>query len=228
MAEYTWPSREATAVIGKEVDRLDGMAKATGAAKYTYDVNLKNQLIAVALGCPHAHCKITKLDVSAAEKTPGVVAVHIFEHAAVGREVELSAYLPDDDGERPAAECVIISGNLLHDERGEHGEPKSRSAYPLPVRLTALTHSFFKSIPKKRSSCSPCSPSTSYFTNSVTRYAWPPHSPIVPKTIIRFTHRFTNKPICAIDACCSKLHQDFDDRSICSRIANLFLGSNVE
>lgn len=88
MAEYSWPSREATAVIGKEHDRLDGMAKASGSAKYTYDVNLKNQLIAVALGCPHAHCKITKLDVSAAEKTPGVVAVHIFEHAAVGREVE--------------------------------------------------------------------------------------------------------------------------------------------
>lgn len=88
MAEYSWPSREATAVIGKEHDRLDGMAKASGAAKYTYDVNLKNQLIAAALGCPHAHCKITKLDVSAAEKTPGVVAVHVFDHAAVGREVE--------------------------------------------------------------------------------------------------------------------------------------------
>lgn len=88
MAEYSWPSRESTAVIGKEHDRLDGMAKATGAAKYTYDVNLKNQLIAVALGCPHAHCKITKLDVSAAEKTPGVVVVHIFDHAAIGREVE--------------------------------------------------------------------------------------------------------------------------------------------
>ena len=71
MALYSWPSREATTVIGKEHDRLDGMAKATGAAKYTYDVNLKNQLYAVALGCPYAHCKITKLDVSEAEKTPG-------------------------------------------------------------------------------------------------------------------------------------------------------------
>lgn len=88
MAQYSWPSRAATTVIGKEYDRLDGMAKATGAAKYTYDVNLKNQLIAAALGCPHAHCKITKLDVSAAEKTPGVVAVHIFGHAAVGSEIQ--------------------------------------------------------------------------------------------------------------------------------------------
>ncbi len=88
MAVYTWPSREATAVIGKELDRLDGMAKASGAAKYTYDVNLKNQLYAVALGCPHSHCKITKLDISAAEKTPGVVAVRIFDHAVVGSEIQ--------------------------------------------------------------------------------------------------------------------------------------------
>ena len=88
MAEYSWPSRGATTLIGKEQDRLDGIAKATGAAKYTYDINLKKQLIAVALGCPHAHCKITRLDTEAAEKTAGVAAVHVFEHAAVGNEIQ--------------------------------------------------------------------------------------------------------------------------------------------
>jgi len=88
MAEYTWPSRDAATSIGKSPNRLDGMAKATGAAKYTYDVNLKNQLVAVALSCPHAHCKITKLDVSGAEKTRGVVKVHIFDHAKEGSEIQ--------------------------------------------------------------------------------------------------------------------------------------------
>ena len=88
MAEYSWPTREAAKVIGTSPDRLDGLAKATGAAKYTYDINLKNQLIAVALGCPHAHCKITKLDVSGAEKTNGVVQVHVFEHAQEGSEIQ--------------------------------------------------------------------------------------------------------------------------------------------
>ena len=39
-------------------------------AKYTYDINLKKQLIAKALGCPHAHCKITSIDTNAAEATP--------------------------------------------------------------------------------------------------------------------------------------------------------------
>mgnify|MGYP006137494867 CR=1 FL=1 len=41
--------------------------KATGAAKYTYDVNLMNQLIVRALGCPHAHCRIVSVDVKAAQ-----------------------------------------------------------------------------------------------------------------------------------------------------------------
>ena len=88
MVEYKWPARDKSAVIGVEHDRLDGLAKATGAAKYTYDINLKNQLIAVALACPHAHCRIRSLDVSGVSGVPGVVHVHVFEHAKEGREIE--------------------------------------------------------------------------------------------------------------------------------------------
>ncbi len=53
------------------------MVKSTGAAKYTYDINLDNQLIVRALGCPHAHCRVKSVDTSAAEKVPGVVYVHL-------------------------------------------------------------------------------------------------------------------------------------------------------
>ena len=56
MAEYSWPARESATTIGESHRRLDGLVKSTGAAKYSYDINLKNQLYAVALGCPHAHC----------------------------------------------------------------------------------------------------------------------------------------------------------------------------
>ena len=60
MAErtYSWPTRDKAAVIGKAHDRLDGQSKSSGTAKYTYDVNLPNQLIVRALGCPHAHCRV--------------------------------------------------------------------------------------------------------------------------------------------------------------------------
>ena len=88
MVEYNWPSREQATVIGKEIKRLDGLAKATGAAKYSFDVNLKDQLIAVALGCPHAHCRIKSIDVSGAEKTKGVVHTHVFKHALAGSEIQ--------------------------------------------------------------------------------------------------------------------------------------------
>src|SRR5436305_15158617 len=35
--EYSWPSKDKSQAIGKRVKRLDGMDKATGKAKYTYD-----------------------------------------------------------------------------------------------------------------------------------------------------------------------------------------------
>ena len=49
---YSWPSRADSQVIGKDHDRLDGLVKSTGKAKYTYDINLPHQLIARA---PPAH-----------------------------------------------------------------------------------------------------------------------------------------------------------------------------
>ena len=75
MAEITipGPAKDKATAIGKRVKRLDGLAKSTGTAKYTYDINLKNQLIAKGLGCPHAHCKIKSIDVAPALKVPGVV-----------------------------------------------------------------------------------------------------------------------------------------------------------
>ena len=90
MAEitYAWPSREKSRLLGKSHDRIDGIAKATGEAKYTYDVNLKNQLIVKCLSAPHGHMRITRLDVAPAKAVPGVVHVHVFPHAGVGKEIQ--------------------------------------------------------------------------------------------------------------------------------------------
>src|SRR5215208_2122385 len=73
MAEYSWPTKDKATAIGKKVKRVDGPEKSTGKAKYTYDVNLPNMLIARGLGCPHANCKIKSIDVAPALKVPGVV-----------------------------------------------------------------------------------------------------------------------------------------------------------
>ncbi|HUY90304.1 MAG TPA: xanthine dehydrogenase family protein molybdopterin-binding subunit [Pirellulales bacterium] len=75
MAEYSWPKYGTAYVLGKETDRIDGLVKATGAAKYSYDINRKGMLFAKMLGCPHAHCKIKAIDASGAANLPGVRAV---------------------------------------------------------------------------------------------------------------------------------------------------------
>jgi len=62
-------------VVGKEVDRIDGLEKVTGEAKYAGDVKLKGMLHAKILRSPHAHARIASIDTSEAENLPGVRAV---------------------------------------------------------------------------------------------------------------------------------------------------------
>lgn len=76
-ATYAWPPSDKSKLLGTRVDRIDGLAKATGAAKYTYDVNFDNQLIVRALSCPHPHCLVKSVDVRKAEAVEGVVHVHL-------------------------------------------------------------------------------------------------------------------------------------------------------
>jgi xanthine dehydrogenase YagR molybdenum-binding subunit len=72
--------------IGKSPRRLDGPAKSTGRAKYSSDQNIKGMLFAAILSSPHAHARITAIDTSAAEKVPGVKAVHVY--APAGTEIQ--------------------------------------------------------------------------------------------------------------------------------------------
>lgn len=86
MAEYSWPKYGTASLLGTEQDRIDGVAKASGAAKYAYDIVEENMLLAKGLGCPHAHCKIKSIDTSKAEKVPGVRSVHTMKE--VGNEIQ--------------------------------------------------------------------------------------------------------------------------------------------
>ena len=62
-------------VIGQRVTRPDGIDKVTGRAKYGADAFAPGQLVALVLRSPHAHAKIKKIDISKAEKLPGVKAI---------------------------------------------------------------------------------------------------------------------------------------------------------
>jgi CO/xanthine dehydrogenase Mo-binding subunit len=62
-------------VINTHVHNVDGFAKVTGRATYTFDVKLPNMLYGKILRSPHPHAKILKIDYSKAMELPGVIGV---------------------------------------------------------------------------------------------------------------------------------------------------------
>ena len=86
MAEHDWPQAKHRRLIGKRISRLDGPAKVTGAAKYTYDLKRPGMLYAKVVRCPHAHARITKLDLEPARRMPGVKAIKAIQN--VGAELQ--------------------------------------------------------------------------------------------------------------------------------------------
>jgi len=87
--DYKWPARDQAALIGKPVERIDGVAKSTGTAKYAYDINPPKMLFARLLGCPHGHAMVKSIDASAARQVPGVVSVQIMKEPGEGRKSEV-------------------------------------------------------------------------------------------------------------------------------------------
>jgi xanthine dehydrogenase YagR molybdenum-binding subunit len=84
-----WPKKRR--LLGTKVKRLDGPAKATGRAKYSYDINRPGMLHGLILRSPHAHAKIKSIEVDAARKAPGVKAVILLGIAKDGTVEEADA-----------------------------------------------------------------------------------------------------------------------------------------
>jgi xanthine dehydrogenase YagR molybdenum-binding subunit len=67
-------------VIGRATDRIDGPYKTTGTAPYAYEHN-KEAAYGYVVGSSIAKGRITSLDVSAAQRAPGVLAVVTADNA---------------------------------------------------------------------------------------------------------------------------------------------------
>jgi 4-hydroxybenzoyl-CoA reductase alpha subunit len=61
--------------VGKNVPRVDAEVKVTGEATFTADVRLPNMLLGRLVRSPLPHAKILNIDISRAERLPGVKAV---------------------------------------------------------------------------------------------------------------------------------------------------------
>jgi putative selenate reductase molybdopterin-binding subunit len=66
--------------IGKNVDKIDAMALATGQPLFTDDISFPNTLHIKILYSPHAHAIIEDIDTSEAEKIPGVKLILTYKN----------------------------------------------------------------------------------------------------------------------------------------------------
>ena len=87
MAKSNWPEADKRKFIGKRIDRIDGPAKTTGAAKYSYDINRPGMLWARLTTSPYARAEVQEIDTSEVEKMPGVAAVWK-DDELIGKEVQ--------------------------------------------------------------------------------------------------------------------------------------------
>jgi xanthine dehydrogenase YagR molybdenum-binding subunit len=79
MPDYSWPGPPDRTLIGTRVTRVDAPLKVSGRAKYTYDYQGPDMLFGKVLRSPHPKARIVSIDVSAAEKLPGVKAVEVIQ-----------------------------------------------------------------------------------------------------------------------------------------------------
>jgi len=104
-------------VMGHPLKRLDGPAKSSGRAKYNSDIHPKDLLFGTLLTCPHAHARITSIDITPAQKIPGVTAVRAIKKAGdeiqwAGTEVAAIA-ATDEEIARDAVRAIKVEYEVL-------------------------------------------------------------------------------------------------------------------
>ena len=89
-----WDGRAQLRVMGQRVPRIDGPEKVTGRARYCFDVQFPGMLHAAVVRSPHAHARIERVDVSDAEKMPGVHATYVVERLLGPAELKVKPANP--------------------------------------------------------------------------------------------------------------------------------------
>jgi xanthine dehydrogenase YagR molybdenum-binding subunit len=78
--DFNWPA--SPSVIGTPVKRLDGPDKVTGRAKYTFDIARPGMLYGRIVRSPYPHARVVSVDISTAQKMPGVKAALVWRDPA--------------------------------------------------------------------------------------------------------------------------------------------------
>ncbi|HVA82101.1 MAG TPA: molybdopterin cofactor-binding domain-containing protein, partial [Candidatus Binataceae bacterium] len=94
-----WQLGHNFAIVGQEIARVDGPAKATGAARYTYDITLPGMLYGAILRSPYPRAHVRGVDLSAARRIAGVRAALTITDGEIrfaGQEVAAVAAVSSD------------------------------------------------------------------------------------------------------------------------------------
>ncbi|MDX2267190.1 MAG: xanthine dehydrogenase family protein molybdopterin-binding subunit [Bryobacter sp.] len=123
-------------VLGKRINRLDGIPKSSGKAKYPSDVNRPGMLFGSILTCPHAHAKVKSIDTTEAAKLPGVAGIRVTSPA--GAEIQWAgaevAWIAADteqhaiDAMRAIRVEYEVLPHFVKEERRAEAGPRARPA----------------------------------------------------------------------------------------------------
>src|SRR5450432_87867 len=148
----TWPEAAQRSLIGKSVSRVDGPDKVSGRAKYTYDMHRPRMLYGKVVRSAYAHAKITAIDTSAAEKMPGVAAVHVIQGPGAeinwaGDDLVVVAAI-DEATTADAARMVKITYEPLPHLVDDQTKPGNVSEDNSPLRQSDLVGMFVNQMPE--------------------------------------------------------------------------------
>ncbi len=153
MPDYAWPDPQHRTVLGTRVTRVDGPEKVSGKAKYTYDVHRPGMLFGKVLRCPYPHAKVVSVDITAAEKMPGVKAVHIVQgpgsniHWAGDEIVAVAAV--DESTAEDAVRAIKVKYQQLPHLVSDAEPPKGSAEEQGPLSMDAIGDMLDNQVPER-------------------------------------------------------------------------------
>lgn len=150
-SKYAWPAAENRSLIGKRISRVDGPDKVSGRAKYTYDLHPSGLLYGKVVRSPYAHAKVVSVDTSAAEKMPGVKAVHVIQDPGseiqwAGDDVVVLAAV-DEQTAGDALRAIKVEYQPLPHFVDDFSEPKDVPESSGPLAMRDLVGMFQNQVP---------------------------------------------------------------------------------
>lgn len=130
-----------TRLLGGRIPYIEGPLKVSGRAEYTDDLKRPGLLVARLLRSPHAHARITSIDVTGARAHPGVAAVLTGEryptpfgvlpitHDETAIAVDKVRYIGDIVAavaavDEPTAEAALAKVRVTYEPLPEHVDPR--------------------------------------------------------------------------------------------------------